>query len=166
MFKHIKYTLDQIKFNIDFFRGKPQKVVDTPYNPREDELFWTYYPDNGEPQVIPENNLILAKLLVDDVVFIGRFDTGPFFESSVNPPEATTCIWVNCSDFFAWGCADAEPVLPNELGDLYRASKEKHGVTKWCCKRRNLKPQKPIRDRMKKAGVWDDEMEALEDNFE
>lgn len=139
---------------------------ETPYEPREEELFWPFVNDKGEKELVPEYNLILAKLLIDEVVFVGNFDSGPFFESSNNPPDITTCVWVNCGDVFSWGCADFEPVLMKELPALYRASKEKYGVTKWCCKRRNLKPQKPILKRMKDAEVWDEEMEALEDNFE
>jgi hypothetical protein len=139
------------------------------YNPTYEELFFRYKEDEETPvEECPEHALILAKLLADELMFVGNIDTGPFFKSCSNPPDSTVCAWLNCNDLFAWGCADMEPVLMNELPDLYKAHMEddKWGSVKWCCKHRNLKPQKPIRERMKEAGVWDEEMESLEDNFE
>ena len=37
-----------------------------------------------------------------------------------------------------------------------------YGVDKWCCKRRSMQPQEPIRDDMKKANAWEDWMDKLE----
>jgi len=49
---------------------------------------------------------------------------------------------------------------------LYKAwhSDKKWGVDKWCCVKRNEKPQKPIVLAMKNEGSWDDAMDNLPDN--
>lgn len=69
---------------------------------------------------------------------------------------------VNCNDLFAWGCADAQEFLESEILDLYRSWKSgKWGVSKWCCRKRNQRPQAPIERDMRKDGAWDESMEAL-----
>lgn len=35
------------------------------------------------------------------------------------------------------------------------------GPAKWCAIKRNIKPQAPVIEAMKKAGVWDERMDAL-----
>jgi len=71
-----------------------------------------------------------------------------------------------CSDIFAWGCADAECVTDEELPDLYAAWKadNKWGAAKWCCLKRNQKPQAPVERDMRADGAWDEAMEALPEN--
>jgi hypothetical protein len=65
--------------------------------------------------------------------------------------------------FFIGGCADCESLPISEVRTLY----EMHvadpiwGSTKWCCRRRKLRPQKPVEKSMRDANVWDDELEAL-----
>lgn len=80
-------------------------------------------------------------------------------------PETLT-LFVNCSDVFAWGCADAEEFTLQELPELFKLYEwdNVYGSTKWVCKKRNQKPQKPIVDELKKIGKWDDEFERLPDN--
>lgn len=80
---------------------------------------------------------------------------------------STTVLFVNCNDVFAWGCADAEPLPVDEIAALYRMVKADpvYGSTKWCCKRRNEKPQPPLQGRMKEDGAWDDELEGLPENY-
>ena len=56
-----------------------------------------------------------------------------------------------------------------ETNELYRLTSyvidnEKWGSTKFACWKRNLQPQKPVIDDMKKDGVWDDFMEAFPKN--
>jgi len=77
--------------------------------------------------------------------------------------EETIVLFVICNDLFAWGTADGENITLEEIPNLYKSwANDKHwGVSKWCCKKRNLKPQKPIIEDMKKDGVWDSEMEKL-----
>lgn len=80
--------------------------------------------------------------------------------------DESTCVYVNCNDLFAWGCADAEPLPHDEVVPLFMLWHEnaRWGSTKWCCFRRNEQPQAPIARDMKAAGVWCGRMEALPEN--
>lgn len=74
-----------------------------------------------------------------------------------------TLISVVCSDLFSWGCADSEDLPTDEIGNLYKHWKRGE-IDLWVCKRRKMRPQKPIVDGLKKAGKWTDEWEALPPN--
>jgi hypothetical protein len=69
---------------------------------------------------------------------------------------------------FAWACADAEPFTTKDLPGLYRAweAHGSNGVDVWCCKHRKQKPQPPVARDIVKAGLWDEEMQALPDNWQ
>lgn len=139
---------------------------DTPFEPRDDEVFFSYIDKDGESHNLCNENIALAKLLVDGVLFVGDFDSGPFFKTEERSTEATLCVWVNCNDLFMWASADAEDITEDELPELYNmhmADKE-WGSLKWACKKRNMQPQAPIIRDMKKDGAWDDMMEALSKN--
>ena len=72
--------------------------------------------------------------------------------------------FMNCSDVFAWACADCEPFDLSELEKFYRMSLGKWGTLKWVCIKRNQQPQPPIIKDMKAQGAWDETMEALPAN--
>lgn len=113
---------------------------------------------DGEEYCMKE--LALARMLQADILFC---NTGYFGEGEMR--EQTVVLFVNCNDLFAWGCADAEPVREDEIGDLYKAWQSgKYGVDKWCCKRRKQQPQGPMEKLIRAAGEWDAEMEALPAN--
>lgn len=79
--------------------------------------------------------------------------------------DGTIILYVGCNDIFAWACADAEDLPYSEVPALYRmAAISNWGSSKWCCIRRNEKPQAPVVEFMKKAEVWDAVMEALPEN--
>lgn len=109
----------------------------------------------------------LAELLLDDVLFSNgrKYVEDSFGEENRIEPE-TTVLFVNCNDIFMWGCADAECLPHDEIGNLYKMwEKDKTwGAAKWCCKRRNLQPQEPVIESMKKSGSWDSDMENLPKN--
>jgi len=79
-------------------------------------------------------------------------------------------LWVNCNDEFIWGCADGEDLPMDKVEEYYQMwAKDKESShfsnsMLWVCRQRNMKPQKPIVDDMKKAGLWTEEWEALPDN--
>lgn len=77
-------------------------------------------------------------------------------------------LWVLCNDMFAWACADQEelPLTFDAITELWQMwyADQKWGDVKWCCVRRNEQPQEPVIGMMKKAGSWDDVMEALPEN--
>ena len=94
----------------------------------------------------------LAVLLADSDVFINADKDGKLV------------LLMNCNDVFAWACADCEPLEYSEIEQLYRASRDKWGSTKWVCVKRNQQPQPPIVKDMMKEGAWDETMEALPSN--
>lgn len=103
----------------------------------------------GKPVREPDHEVMLAKLLLDGVVFVGC---------------QTGSICVMCSDTFGYSCADAEPVTDRkDIVDVYEGN-AKHGwpaVVAWCAKRRKARPIAPVVASMKEAGVWDDELESF-----
>lgn len=81
--------------------------------------------------------------------------------------SSTIVLFVLCNDLFYWASGDAESITINELPDfLEHILKEKWGADKWTCKKRKLRPQQPIIERMKEDGVWDADMEALPEGTE
>lgn len=125
-----------------------------------------------------ERDKALVYLLEKKVLFS---NTRPYIENPYDPKEkhivsesATIVLFVNCSDTFVWGCADGIEIDANdktdlETNELYRLTSyvidnEKYGSDKFACWKRNLQPQKPVIDKMKKDGVWDEFMESLPKN--
>lgn len=107
----------------------------------------------------------LAVLLADEVLFCNErktvFQWNEKDPIEIEPP--TTVLFVMCNDLFYWGTADGERLPNDEIGRLYKmhVADKKWGASKWCCLRRNLRPQVPIVEDMKKEGAWDAELEAL-----
>lgn len=54
-------------------------------------------------------------------------------------------LLINCNDLFYWGCADAQEITIDDISDFNKAIKEteRHGEILWCCRKRNMRPQKP-----------------------
>lgn len=128
---------------------------------------WSKYnnPDKPPQETIFEPEQALARLLAEEIVFLNyhRYeDSWP--EAARKHPS----INVNCNDIFAWACCDSETIDYGDIQGLYDAWLENHiwGPAKWCAIKRNLKPQAPVIEEMKKAGVWDEKMDALNDNDE
>jgi hypothetical protein len=123
------------------------------------------YTTFSDGEVFFDEEKALAQLLLDGVIFIN--DTKYVFGDEIRDEWVIFCA-VNCNDVFYWACADAESIETDDLQSLYDHHVDESnggwGSTKWVCKKRNLKPQKPIVERMKSEGVWDDEMEKLQDN--
>lgn len=125
----------------------------------EDEVFWE---EDG------------YKIVNEDIALSYMLKEGVFLLNSVkdNCGDYTTGLWVICSDTFAWGCADCEPILsndgeePSEIIDLYRLWKEnkKWGATQWVCYKRKEQPQKPVKAMMIKDGAWHEYLERLPEN--
>lgn len=122
----------------------------------ESNIFMTF--SNGKEHCDEDN--ALAVLLADGVLFCNERHLVWDGQATT---ESTTVLYVGCNDLFYWGTGDAECLPNSEIGKLYKMHKEnpKWGSTKWCCLRRNLRPQAPVVKAMKKAGYWDAEMETL-----
>lgn len=108
---------------------------------------------------------IIVELISAKILFANFFRY--CFHAENDIAGKTINLFVNCNDLFAWGCADAEDVpSEEELYNLYDAWKKdkQYGVDFWCCRRRDMQPQKVIKDIWKKNGVWSDELEKLRKN--
>ncbi len=123
----------------------------------KDPIFFTI----DDKEYCIETKALSEMLAADGFLFVSG-DSGPFWETA-DGDKGPCSIHVNCNDLFAWGCADSEPLPMSEIGAFYKAWKAGR-VDNWASARRNLQPQSPIRDRMKKNGKWDEAMEALPKN--
>lgn len=100
-------------------------------------------------------DLALSVLLRQGVLFSNTRKT--------SDDEYTIVLYVLCNDIFAWGYADAEPLTTEDVENLYLSwyKDPKWGVGKWCCHRRQEKPQKAVEQDMQAVGSWDSDMESL-----
>ncbi len=105
---------------------------------------------------------MLAKLLLDEVVFANSRDY--YYKGEMD--GHTVVLFVNCNDVFAWACADSEDIAYDDITALFEAhmKDKRFGSDKWCCQRRQQKPQAPLEKMMREAGSWDDKMEQLPAN--
>lgn len=117
-------------------------------------VVWTHTKTDGTSEEVFDEELALSVLLYDGVVFLNCH----WWEKEW-PEEARkrTSLNVNCNDVFAWGCADAESMNFEDLRSVWdhHAKDPSWGTAVWCMKRRNQMPQKPVEDRIRKAGIWD-----------
>ena len=130
-------------------------VMTEPTNPDPDAIIWT--DANGVEQCLEDE--CLAELLKGSVLFVLPIT----YLDYRGEKKETTGLFVNCSDLFAWGGADIEELPFDQIAALYKAWKAdpRFGSSKWCCQRRNQRPQAPAERDMREAGTWDDAMEAL-----
>lgn len=121
---------------------------------------WDAVFEFGGEQHLDEGRAV-AELLLDGVLFVNSRKYLCYDGKTERP--ATLVLFVNCNDIFAWACADAEQVEMKELLDLYQmhVADKKWGAAKWCCKKRNQRPQYPVERDMRADGSWDDTMEKL-----
>lgn len=140
------------------------------------EDFSDHYEMDGKKRYYFREEKALAYLLRKGICFL---NSRPYVENPWDPKgkweiseKSTTVVFVNCNDLFAWGSADGEEVAAGECVNSELANLLRHvlddpvyGTDKWCCKKRNEKPQKPIEEKMREGGHWDDEMEKLPDNY-
>lgn len=109
---------------------------------------------HADVEMVFEEEAALAHLLMNEVVFLNSH-----WWKEEWPEEARkrTSLNVNCNDVFAWGCADAESMLHDDIENLYRMwlKDPAWGSAVWCMIRRNQMPQKPVEKRIRDAGIWD-----------
>ena len=180
LFLKAKHTINQWKEN--FVTGKDHVL--TKEQSRQHELCWQII--DGQPGVKiedfhydqdPDNeesfmeNVAFSYLVDQEVVFVNwrPYIENPWTEGEEkNICERDTIVaFANCNDVFMWGCADAYEI--ENIKSLRELVKEHirygfSGTCRWICRRRNNQPQKAVIAIMKKAGAWDEEMEALPEN--
>ena len=106
---------------------------------------------------------IIAKLLQEGVLFT---NTRNYVDIDDTDAGETVVVFVNCNDIWVWGCADASRLEWNQIVPLFEmwAADKTWGPTKWACHFRQMQPQEPIVEDMKKDGSWDEAMEKLPKN--
>jgi len=100
----------------------------------------------------------LAHLLIERVIFV---NDGWWYEKEDKPwKKGAISHHVNCNDIFAWGCADSEDIIFDEVSELYETWKKDKiwGAAVWCIKKRKARPQPPVEKDMIKAGYDIDEL--------
>lgn len=124
---------------------------------KEEDIKWIMewgkdFPDKPATEEVFEDDKALAHLLINGVVFINN---GWWLKE--NWPKDAITIHVNCNDIFAWGCADSEDLLHDEIKDLYEHWRKDDcwGPAIWCIKKRQMRPQKPVEKAIREHGVWD-----------
>lgn len=69
----------------------------------------------------------------------------------VYPASNTPKLWVDCSDFFMWACADGEDLLPSDIALIENAAKdlktaeqyaECYAFDLWVCRKRQQSPMR------------------------
>lgn len=111
----------------------------------------------GHPDDVLAGSDLYAILIADESVIILH-------------SKGIPALFVQCSDVFAWGCADCEPAplagfgQDEEVVKLYetiRATPGNWGGAAWCIDKRQMRPQKPVEKAMREAGAWRPEWDTL-----
>lgn len=107
--------------------------------------------------------MMLSALLVSEVIFL---NSHWWKEDWPEDARETTSLCVNCSDVFAYACADAEALKYDEIEDLFDHWQRDPlwGPAVWCIKKRKQYPQKRVADAIRKTGLWDLDNMDLADN--
>lgn len=111
-------------------------------------------PDEDDPDGEIQTDAALAMMLLNEVVF-----TNEYHWRREWPEDArrSTSMHVDCSDVFAWGCADGEDMTRRDIAEVfsYWEKDRRWGPAVWCMIRRRERPQSPVAKRIAEAGVWD-----------
>ena len=109
--------------------------------------------ENSAVEAIPKREFdeahAVSEMLASDVLML---NSHWWKDAWSDADKKITSIEVICNDVFVWGTADAEPMNYEDIEPLYKMwmTDRKWGSDKWCAVRRNLKPQQPVIDAMKK----------------
>ena len=136
---------------------------------KQEDVVWdmewdqTAFPDKPKVEQIFDQNLAMAVLLAEEVIFLS---TQWWKKELSEEQKKLICCSVNLDSVFAWGGSAAIELELTELEPLYHLWKKDKffGVVRWACKKYNLQPQYAIIRDMKAANLWDDEMESLKIN--
>jgi len=101
---------------------------------------------------------MLEDLMRDGEVMIVSISPSP-----TNAGLVEVQLAVICSDVFAWGSSDCEPVSFSELPEVYLAWRKdrNYGTMLWACRKRNRRPQQAWERKLKDSGHWSNEFESL-----
>jgi len=110
-----------------------------------------------------DEELALVRLLSDGILFSNSRDYSLTLDGNLVNAGHTIVLFVSCNDIFYWGTADGENISHDEIGSLLKMHLDdpEWGSIKWCCKKRNLQPQVPVKLDMITAGAWEEWMNQL-----
>jgi len=142
--------------------GDRLATLDFAFGPGVDHAFASWQlrskPDEHDPEGEVQTDAALAIMLLNEAVFTNEHRTTA--DADRGPAEATA-LYVTCNDVFMWGCADLEKMAHDRIAEVYGFWERdpRWGTAVWCMIQRRELPQKPVLDRIRKAGIWD--MDAL-----
>ena len=131
------------------------------WNPKlsPEEQRWADDGDPGDPIDLFETTDKLAVLLCHYQVFISS-------QPKTSTGQAPKWLFALCNDIFAWSCADAELLDPDQIDEVYDYWRHDPawGVAKWCMWQRQEQPQEPVREVMRENGSWESWCDQLKKN--
>lgn len=108
--------------------------------------------------------LVVAWLLTRRIMFV----CAPkyYTEYDIMNEDPTIGLAVGCNDIFAWGAADDESILYEEIRSLYETVVEfpTWGSAIWCIRKRKQQPQDAVKSAMKKDNEWPKDLDDLPSN--
>lgn len=129
---------------------------DTGYGaaPEPKRIRWEMVYNDGRKEMIFEEELALAALLMAEQVFINDHW---WREDWPEVARKATSLNVGCNDVFAWGCADSEEMSHADIEAVYDHWQKdpSWGTAVWCMIKRKQMPQNPVQKLMEDGGKWD-----------
>jgi hypothetical protein len=84
--------------------------------------------------------------------------------SLVYRKDGSIGLEADCSDFFFWGCSDAEDIELSDLPEIWPFYDRDQSLDFWIARKRQMQPQAPVKEMMISDGRWTPEWEALPKN--
>jgi hypothetical protein len=139
--------------------------LDFAFGPGVDHSFASWQlrmqPDEEDPEGEVQTEAALAIMLLNEAVFTNEHRST---RQGADDLKGATSLYVTCNDVFAWGCADLEDMRHDQIAEVfgYWEKDPGWGTAVWCMIQRGQMPQRPIMDRIARAGIWDLEAIAAE----
>jgi hypothetical protein len=137
--------------------GDRLAAIDFAFGPGVDHAFASWQlrsrPDEDDPEGEVQTDAALAIMLLNEAVFTSEHR----HSGGGRGHDGATALHVTCNDVFMWGCADLEEMAHDRIDEVYGFWEKdpRWGTAVWCMIQRRELPQRPVLDRIRKAGIWD-----------
>ena len=137
--------------------GDRLAAIDFAFGPGVDHAFASWQlrsePDEEDPEGEVQTDAALAIMLLNEAIFTNAHRSSGGTAADGN----ATALYVTCNDVFMWGCADLEAMAHDRIAEVYGFWERdpRWGTAVWCMIRRRELPQRPVLERIRKAGIWD-----------
>jgi hypothetical protein len=137
--------------------GDRLATIDFAFGPGVDHAFASWQlrskPDADDPDGEVQTDAALAIMLLNEAVFSCPHRTTAVGDEV--PPEATA-LFATCNDVFMWGCSDLEEMRHDQIAEVYGFWEKDPtwGTAVWCMIQRRELAQRPVLERIRKAGIW------------